>query len=897
VVAEKPSVARDIARVLGVRRKGNGCLEGDGYVVTWALGHLVHFSEPDDYGPPWNERWSMAQLPIVPQQWKLKTDKRTASQFQIVKKLINDSATQELIVATDAGREGENIFRLIYEHARCKKPCRRLWVSSLTDSAIRQGLERLQPGSVFDDLAAAARTRAQADWLIGMNLTRAYTVHNKGLCTIGRVQTPTLAMLVERERQIADFKKAFFYELVARLQEGFSAKYSKDGQTRIDKKEEAEKLHQQLSPHKVGTVADIQVNVRRHRPPPLYNLVELQRDANRRFGFTAAKVLEHAQALYETHKLITYPRTESRHISEDMVPQLPQILENMDHPQAGAALERLRSGLRLSKAYVDKNKLTDHHAIIPTGQKPSPTLPPPLRKVYNLVAARFVAIFLPDHVVEETTVTLDIGGACFVAKGSKVLEEGWKVVEPRRENRRQDDNKKKGDDAAGNDAEEEDRSPLPPLTKGQQVHVEGMEVVEKETKPPRRYSDATLLTAMKNAGRQIEDEALAEAMKESGLGTPATRAETIERLIRSGYAERQKKNLAPTEKGKGLIGAVAEPLRSPQLTAEWERKLKEVEEGRLSAAQFYSTIVNFVEGLIPRVGDSPMLPAEAFADRRGGKGRGKGARNGGGEVSVLGSCPKCKKGSVRENTKAYGCSRFREGCDFTIWKTVARKKLTEKQAKELLAEGKTTRIKGFTAKSGKKFDAVLKFDADFKVVFDFGSEDGGKRPPSFPSQRRPATENRSAALKGSDEEHLPPLSAYEDSPSAYDSPPSNYEELPSAYGPTLSANPPPAAAEEPAIPPRKPAPSAERQAPNCPKCGQGQIIEGKRGYGCNRFREGCNFVVWKEIAGKKLTENQIYQLIDKGKTRLLKGFKGKSGRPFQARLVLSSEWKTEFEFE
>jgi len=889
VVAEKPSVARDIARVLGVRRKGQGCLEGEGYVVTWALGHLVHFSEPDDYGPPWNERWSMAQLPIVPEKWKLKTDKRTSSQFQIVKKLINDRDTDELIVATDAGREGENIFRLIYEHARCKKPCRRLWVSSLTDGAIRRGFERLQAGSVFDDLAAAARTRAQADWLIGMNLTRAYTVHNKGLCTIGRVQTPTLAMLVERERQIAAFKKAFFYELVAHLQEGFSAKYSKEGQTRIDKKEEAEKLHQQLGSHKVGTVVDVQVNVRRHRPPPLYNLVNLQRDANRRFGFTAAKVLEHAQALYETHKLITYPRTESRHISEDMVPQLPQILENMDHPQAPVALERLRSGLRLSKSYVDKNKLTDHHAIIPTGQKPSPTLPPPLRKVYDLVAARFVAIFLPDHVVEETTVTLDIGGACFVAKGSKVLEEGWKVVEPRREKRRPDDNKKRGDSPE----EEEERPPLPPLTKGQQVHVEGMEVVEKETKPPRRYSDATLLAAMKNAGRQIEDEGLAEAMKESGLGTPATRAETIERLIRSGYAERQKKNLAPTEKGKGLIGAVAEPLRSPELTAEWERKLKEVEEGRLPAAQFYRSIVEFVEGLIPRVGESPTLPEEAFADRRGGKGRGKGGRNGGAEMSVLGSCPKCKEGSVRENSKAYGCSRFREGCDFTIWKTVARKKLTSRQAKDLLEKGKTTRLKGFTAKSGKKFDAVLKFDGDFKVVFDFGAESGRQR--QSPPQRGSSAESRAAA-RGAEEHQLPPLSTYESPPSDYESPPSDYESPPSAYGSTPSAESPQATSEERSAPPQRVS-AEESQSLTCPKCGQGRIIEGKRGYGCNRFREGCSFVIWKEIAGKKLTEKQIYQLIDKGKTRSLKGFKGKSGRSFQARLVLSPEWKTEFEFE
>ena len=323
--------------MLNARRRGEGCLEGNGYVVTWALGHLVQFAEPDDYGPPWNERWSLEQLPILPERWKLRTDKRTAAQFRIVKKLITDPQTDQIVVATDAGREGENIFRLIYEHARCKKPFRRLWVSSLTDSAIRAGFAKLQPGSAFDDLAAAAKARAQADWLIGMNLTRAYTVHNKALCTIGRVQTPTLAMLVAREDQIASFKKAFFYELLAHLREGFSARYSEEGQTRIDKKERAEELHRKPSPHKTGTILSIDKNVRKHRPPGLYNLVELQRDANQRFGFTAARVLEHAQALYETHKLITYPRTESRHISEDMLPELPKILASLDHPQAPAA--------------------------------------------------------------------------------------------------------------------------------------------------------------------------------------------------------------------------------------------------------------------------------------------------------------------------------------------------------------------------------------------------------------------------------------------------------------------------------------------------------------------------------------------------------------------------------
>ncbi len=342
VVAEKPSVARDIARVLGATRKREGYLEGNGYCVTWALGHLVHFAEPDDYGPPWKGRWSAAQLPMVPDRWRLKTDPKTLSQLKIVEGLLKAPEHARLVCATDAGREGEHIFRLIYEHAHCRKPFDRLWVSSLTDDAIRAGFGALKPGSAYDDLARAARARAQADWLVGMNLTRAYTVHNKVLCTIGRVQTPTLAMIVARDAEIASFQKTFFYELVASLAEGFEARYSRDGETRIAEKAEAERLHAALSPHRTGTVKELEQEVRVNRPPPLYDLTNLQRDANRRFGLTAAQVLELAQALYETHKLISYPRTESRHIGEDMVDKLPGILSGLAHPQAPQALERLK---------------------------------------------------------------------------------------------------------------------------------------------------------------------------------------------------------------------------------------------------------------------------------------------------------------------------------------------------------------------------------------------------------------------------------------------------------------------------------------------------------------------------------------------------------------------------
>lgn len=815
VVAEKPSVARDIARVLGARRKGTGCLEGNGYVVTWALGHLVQFAEPDDYGPPWKGRWAFSQLPMLPEQWKLKTGRSTYSQFQVVRKLLNDAAHDRIVCATDAGREGEHIFRLIYEQARCRKPVQRLWISSLTDQAIRQGFRELQPAAAFNGLAQAARARAQADWLVGMNLTRAYTVHNKALCTIGRVQTPTLAMLARRDEAIANFTKSYFYELVAQLAEGFAAKYSADGQTRIDAKEEAERLHRQLEPHKTGTVVKIEKKIVRHRPPALYDLTNLQRDANRRFGFTAAKVLEYAQTLYETHKLITYPRTESRHISEDMVGQLPGILESLEHAQAPVALERLRQGHRLSRAYVDRNKLTDHHAIIPTAQKPPTTLSPVLRKIYDLVVARFVAIFLPDQVVEQTTVTLDIGGAAFIARGSVELEPGWRVVEPRR-----------------NDREDEERQVIPPLQQGQTVHVSSLEVVEKETQPPKHYTDATILAAMKNAGCDIDDDALADTMKDTGLGTPATRAEIIERLIRSGYVLRERKSLRSTEKGRALIGLVAEPLRSPELTAAWEQQLKEVEAGRCAAEAFYQSITDFVRELIPQVAEgsalSPEQVAEARAQPRLGKGRGRGRAQS--SNTTLGACPLCKQGQMTENAKAYGCSRYREGCKFTIWKVVAGKKLTEAQVTALLSRGYTGRLKGFKSKAGKRFEASLVLDPDFKVTFDF--------------EKRTATREKT---------------------------------------------PEPESVAEAAL-------EVDVKVLTCPKCGQGQIIEGKRGRGCNRYREGCDFVVWNEIAGKKLTEKQVHTLIDKGRTGTIKGFKSRAGNKFEARLRLDDVWKVVFEF-
>ncbi|MFZ1536970.1 MAG: DNA topoisomerase 3 [Chromatiaceae bacterium] len=824
VLAEKPSVARDIARILGAGRKGEGFLEGQGYRVTWALGHLVHFAEPDEYGAAWSGRWSLAQLPMIPERWQLRTDKRTAGQLRIVQSLLNAPDTEAVICATDAGREGENIFRLIYEFTCCHKPFQRLWVSSLTDEAIRAGFAHLKPGTAFDPLAQAARARAQADWLVGMNLTRAYTVHNRVLCTIGRVQTPTLAMIVARDQAISGFVKAFFYELVATLAEGFSARYHRDGETRLDNRAEAERLQRELAPHLTGRVKRVEQKVRHNRPPPLYDLTNLQRDANRRFGLTAAQVLEQAQALYETHKLISYPRTESRHISEDMLPQLPGILTGLEHPLAAEAIQRLEAGHQLGKAYVDNTRLTDHHAILPTGKRPQAHLSEAARRVFDLVAARFVAIFLPDEQVEETRALLDIGGADFVARGSRVLDPGWKRVEPLRR---------------VTEADETEGGVLPPLTSGQRVHVTGLEVVEKETQPPRPYDDATLLAAMKSAGREIEDDALARAMKESGLGTPATRAEIIEKLIRSGYVERQRKQLRATAKGLALIGLVAEPLRSPALTANWEQRLKDVEQGQGRADDFYRDIVAWVRHLIPVVAQGAALTPEQAAAASGGQPRDKrgGLRHPNpARATDPGLCPLCKKGEVVETPKAFGCSRYAEGCALTVWKTLAGRRLDKDLIGQLLAEGRTDQVEGFVAKTGRLFAARLKLNQDGKVAFDFEGPHAGPIP-SLPSRAAPqgGFESGPKEPRGESGDPLGPLT--------------------------------------------------------CPKCGKGRIIEGRRGFGCDRYREGCDFVVWKQFSGRVLTQDEIRRLITTGRTGLIQGFSDAGGVPVDTQLRLDGNWQ------
>ncbi len=709
VIAEKPSVARDIAAVLGAKTKKDGYFEGNGYAVTYAFGHLVRIADPEEMDEDWGKPWRLDVLPMIPEEWKYCIADGAKQQFGVIKKLFLDKETSKIICATDAGREGEHIFRLIYRLSGCKKPVARLWISSLTADAIKDGFAKLKPGSDFNNLAKAAACRAHADWLVGLNFTRAYTVASKQFCTIGRVQTPTLALLVERQKEIENFKATPFYELIAMLEPSFTARYvtGKDGQgeTRLADRQKAQAILQAIKAVQVASVVSVTTSEKKSKAPGLYDLLTLQKDANKRFGFTAQQTLDLAQKLYEEYKLLSYPRTESRHISTDMVEDLPKILNSLLRTASKEVLDAFdKEGLhagkitvdllkpRLTKAYVDDTKLTDHHAIIPTGKQAQEDLPDKERKVYELVLARFLSIFLPAERRDETVALFDIAGHAFRAKGVIIKDPGWTILE----GKSKDKDKEK--------EESEDAQRLPALSKGQQIRKLKEELKEGKTTPPKPYDDASLLTAMKNAGQEIDDEDLAAHMKQSGLGTPATRAAIIEKLLQVGYVERQKKALVPTEKGKGLIEHVHADLKDVKLTALWEQELAEVQDGTADAGDFEEKIIELVERILPEVSSQSKTLESAVRV----------------EGESFGPCPQCRKGIVRETKKGAGCSRWQEGCKFMIWREQFGKKLTDKQMQELIEDGETGKIKGFKKKDGSgTYEAALVLTPEFKVRLSF----------------------------------------------------------------------------------------------------------------------------------------------------------------------------------
>jgi DNA topoisomerase III len=698
IVAEKPSVGRDIAGALGKHRRGQGALVGDGWTVTWALGHLAELAPPDAYGEQY-KKWRLETLPILPERFRVRVNHKTREQFAVVKGLLQDPSITEVVNACDAGREGELIFAYLYGLSRCKKPVSRLWISSLTPEAIMEGFASLREGRSMKPLEDAARSRSEADWVVGMNATRAYSARFSrpgNVLSVGRVQTPTLKLLVQREKEIEDFEPEKFWTVHARFaREGatYDGVWFRGKQNRLGEKRVAEEVAARVRGG-TGVVKKAEKKTASERPPLLYDLTELQRNANARFGFTAERTLRAAQSLYEERKLITYPRTSSRYLSKDMVGGLKKRVEATTAlPGLAAFAERLLglSKLPVNRRIVDDAKVTDHHAIIPTGKRLSGDLPPDEAKVYDLVARRFLAVFFSAARFENTTVVTEVRKETFLSKGRVVLEAGWRALYP---------------DGVGGKKEKEPPV-LPEIEAGQEWAVAKVGVKEGETKPPPRYSESALLGAMETAGKFVEDEELRQAMKESGLGTPATRAAIIERLLKVGYVEREKKTLVPTQKGRALISLLGESeLSSPELTARWERRLAEMERGAERRPDFMSDINGFVTKLVEEV---RAMEGERLTSPSSGRSR-----------EPLGACPKCGS-PVVETRKAYSCSAWKaSGCDFAIWKQVSGKRLSEVQARQLLTKRRTGQLKGFRSKAGKPYAAALKLDGDHRVRLDFG---------------------------------------------------------------------------------------------------------------------------------------------------------------------------------
>ncbi len=782
VLAEKPSVGRDIAEVLGARERHTGWIGGNGWAVTWALGHLVELCEPHEYRGEW-KAWRLEDLPILPEAFKLRPrgDKGAQQQLAIVRDLFGKA--ESLVCATDAGREGELIFRYIQQWAGEQgKPFQRLWLQSLTPEAVRKAFAELREGKEFNNLYEAARCRSEADWIIGLNATRFHTVRYGGrsvLWSVGRVQTPVLALIAERDLEIENFKPEPFWVVVTMYRETRFTQPDKKRKTEAEAAEVVEKIRP--LPLRILSVRQKEQSI---VPPQLYDLSSLQQDMNTWFGFTAEETLQYAQTLYEA-KHLTYPRTDSRHIGEDVAAGLPELLRSLPEEYqpfvAKIDLHRLKPGKRV----VDDAKVTDHHAILPTTELPR-GLGGPAAKVYAAVVRRLLAALYPPCRKQVTTVTAEAGDEPFQAKGAVVTDWGWQALYPHLQKRAE-----KGGgatNAEGDESEEDADQVMPPMEEGESGPHEPS-FLAKSTKPPKRYTEATLLKRMETAGRLVDDEALRDAMKQRGLGTPATRAAIIETLLARKYLRRQKKQILSTEAGRHLLTLVRDPsLRSAELTGEWEARLKDIELGAGDPETFMQGIRDHARKLVAGGGESaerggfgpcPLCKAPVVEGQRGfgcsrwREGCGfvlwkewEGAKLDAGLVrelldlghslralpvridgkpalarlklhadgrleaqaipatkaaegeKTLGACPLCG-GRIVAKPKVYTCTAEEQGCPFLVWKTMAGRNITQEMLRQLLRDGHTERIEGFTSKAGKPFSAVIKL-VNGRAEFDFG---------------------------------------------------------------------------------------------------------------------------------------------------------------------------------
>jgi DNA topoisomerase-3 len=659
--------------VLGARDASPGYLEGNGYVVTWVAGHLLRLKEPHEYESRLKV-WRLADLPIVPPQFEL-VPLSTQPQLKRVLQLLKSPAVDCVVNACDAGREGELIFRWLLEYSKSSLPSKRLWLSALTPGAVRDGFASLLPSADFDSLASAARCRAESDWLVGINATRAISKKCGGLLSVGRVQTPTLAMVVRREREVLSFVPETFFTVDALLRHDsgdFRAEWADDDgrQRRARTAEEAALVVNRLLERGVASVDDVQDKEVSSQPPLLYDLTDLQRDMNVRFGFPASKTLDLAQTLYERFKAITYPRTDSRYITGRAVPLVHSALSALaqERPDQVARLEELSGGKPPFGRLIRDSHVRDHHALLPTGRVPA--VGGDLKRVYDAICSRLLASLFPPNIRRETIVGLSAGDDNLRTRGAITLQRGWREIIPGPED-----------------------SALPSMQPGDPVRVLSAEANEGVTKAPSRYTDATLLRAMQGAGKELDDESLKEALREKGIGTPATRAAIIERLIAVNYLFRDGKFLVPTQKGMAVIEAIPERrLVSAELTGDWEMKLGQVERGASSRDEFMREMSAFVLEVVTTI-------------------KGMEARS---VVDHVGSCPRCG-GDIIASSKAYKC----RACGYAIFATVAGKSLSRKHVVSLLTKGRTTLISGFRSKSGGRFRAYLVLDEEKNVKFQF----------------------------------------------------------------------------------------------------------------------------------------------------------------------------------
>jgi DNA topoisomerase III len=727
VIAEKPSVGRDLARVLpGPFAKHEGWLEAPDHVITWAVGHLVQLAEPDEYDPRY-KRWRMPDLPIVPEHFKLVVrDERSRKQMSVVSGQLRRDDVEEVVNACDAGREGELIFAYLYEKAKASKPVRRLWLNSMTTAAMKEAFASLRPSEELALLEQAARSRSEADWIVGMNATRAATIRLRtsfdGAVSLGRVQTPTLAIVARREEEIRAFVPEPYWLVDATFaaapmdghgegdsdgERTYAGRFHAGAKPRIATEAEAQAIVEACR-GKHGTITKLEKKEQREKAPMLYDLTSLQRDANTRYGFSARRTLAAAQRLYEEHKALTYPRTNSRYLTTDMIPEIKPTAEQVgarkEYAQAAAYVAALEK-LPLERV-VNNSKVTDHHAIIPTrAEHTVDRMGDDDKRIYDMAVRRFLAIFHPEAVFENTRVETTVEKRIFRTRGKLLVVSGWRGVygEVPAE--------------AKSEAEEDEATDqqLPRLVEGEDVQTRKIESARKETKPPRRYSDASLLGAMETAGKLVDDDELREAMKDSGIGTPATRAAIIERLITVGYIERDGRALMATEKGLNVVRLLdGHPLTSPDLTGNWEHRLGKIEQGEDSRERFMQDIAGFARETVNEL-DQKLKDIKI-------------------PRASLGPCPVCGH-PIMENRKGYSCwAREDPGCGFVIWKGKAGKQLPVSIAKELIKTGYTARpVTGFRGRSGRSFRAHLALsqadDGKWRVEFNEAWAKEGAKPP------------------------------------------------------------------------------------------------------------------------------------------------------------------------